>query len=132
MSAPGISESEWVVASIVWDAEGLTSVEIVSRLTAGVKWKLKTVNTFLTRLVSKGVLKAERDGRAFRYYAEIPREQCVKAASKSFLHRVFGGAAAPLLMHFCETTELTDDEIAKLREMLNKKSPASARRKRRS
>ena len=125
----GISDSEWVVASIVWEKEGLTATEITERLDAGVKWKLKTVNTFLTRLVAKGVLEAERDGRAFRYHALMPREHCVRAESRSFLKRVFGGAVEPLLVHFCETTELTSEEIASLRDLLNKKTPAKKRRR---
>lgn len=131
MTAPGISESEWVVASIVWEEEGLTATEVAARLAADVKWKPKTVNTFLARLVSKGVLATKRDGRAYRFHAKIPREQCVRAESKSFLKRVFGGAVEPLLMHFCETTELTGDEIENLRRLLNKKTPA-ARKKRRA
>lgn len=124
---PSISESEWTVASVVWGEEGLTSAEIAERLPKSVRWKLKTVNTFLTRLVSKGVLAAEPDGRAFRYSARIPRDRCVRAESESFLLRVFGGAAAPMLAHFCETADLSDEEIAELREILNRKAPTPAR-----
>ncbi len=122
---PSISESEWSVASVVWNEGGLTASEIADRLPAEIQWKLKTVNTFLARLVAKGVLVVERDARAFRYQAKIPRERCVRAESASFLQRVFGGAAAPLLVHFCETADLSDDEIAELRRILKKKTPAS-------
>lgn len=126
-SLPTISESEWTIASVVWDEGGLTAAEIAERLPRNVKWKLKTVNTFLARLVSKGVLTVEPDGRAYRYRAKIPRERCVKAESASFLKRVFGGAVAPMLMHFCETADLSDEEIAELRRILNRKTPASGR-----
>lgn len=122
MKRPSISESEWIVASVVWDHEGLTAVEIAERLAGRTRWKLKTVNTFLTRLVAKGVLVADRDGRAFRYFAEIPKERCIRAESESFLRRVFGGAAAPMLAHFCETADLSEDEIAGLRKILNRKT----------
>lgn len=118
--APSISDSEWVVASVVWEEGGLTATQIAERLTA--KWKLKTVNTFLTRLVGKGVLLAEREGRAFRYTARIPKEQCVRAESESFVKRVFGGAVAPMLAHFCEATDLTEAEVDELRQILNRKA----------
>ena len=121
MKPPSISESEWIVASVVWAQEGLTATEIAERLGGRTRWKLKTVNTFLARLVAKGVLVADRDGRAFRYSAGIPRERCVRAESESFLRRVFGGAAAPMLAHFCETADLSEDEIASLRKILNRK-----------
>jgi len=117
---PSISDSEWLVASVVWEEEGLTSAEIAERLATS--WKLKTVNTFLTRLVGKGVLAAEKDGRAFRYRALIPKERCVRGESESFLKRVFGGAVAPMLAHFCEVSDLTDEEIKELRKILADKS----------
>ena len=120
---PSISDSEWTVAAVVWDEDGLTAGEIAERLPKSVRWKLKTINTFLTRLVAKGVLTAERDGRAFRYHARISRERCVRAESKSFLQRVFKGAAAPMLAHFCETADLTPEQIEELRLILNRKSP---------
>jgi len=117
---PSISDSEWLVASVVWEEEGLTSTEIAERLATS--WKLKTVNTFLTRLVSKGVLAAKKDGRAFRYHALIPKDRCVRGESESFLQRVFGGAVAPMLAHFCETADLTEKEIKELRKILAEKS----------
>ncbi|HEX8296064.1 MAG TPA: BlaI/MecI/CopY family transcriptional regulator [Chthoniobacteraceae bacterium] len=124
---PHISQSEWSVASVVWAQERLTAAEIAEQLPKTVRWKLKTVNTFLARLVSKGVLEVERDGRAFRYRALIPRERCVRAESDSFLRRVFAGATAPMLAHFCETADLTEEEIAELRRLLNQKTPAPPR-----
>jgi hypothetical protein len=47
----------------------------------------------------------------------------VRAESKSFLQRVFKGAAAPMLAHFCETADLTPEQIEELRLILNRKSP---------
>src|SRR5208282_2754277 len=63
-------------------------------------WKAKTVNTFLTRLVDKGVLAADRRGRAFVYSASVSRENCIRTESESFLRRVFQGATGDLMVHF--------------------------------
>jgi BlaI family penicillinase repressor len=49
----------------------------------------------------------------------------VRAESDSFLQRVFGGAVAPLLAHFCEAADLSEEEIAELRRILKEKAPAS-------
>lgn len=116
---PRISESEWIVANIVWDNPGLTATEVLERLPAGVEWKQKTVNTFLTRLVEKGVFGTERVGKANAYHPLIAREACVQSAS--FLQRILGSAPAPMLAHFCETTPLTAEEIAQLRSILEER-----------
>lgn len=124
MNSPSISESEWLVASEIWLEEGLTAAEVAARLADKTAWKQKTVNTFLARLVTKGVLFARPEGRAFRYFPKIPREHCVRRESESFLQRVFGGAVAPMLAHFCETSDLSDKEVARLRKILKRKGKA--------
>jgi Predicted transcriptional regulator len=126
--SPSISESEWIVADVLWSEDGLTAAEVAARLPRS-GWKQKTVNTFLTRLVAKGVLTAEPDGRAYRYRVKVPRDRCVRAETESFVQRVFRGATAPLLAHFCETAELSDEEIERLRGILDSRLKGSERKK---
>jgi len=116
--APRISEAEWAVASVLWAAGPLTAVEVMERLPPGHSWAQKTVNTFLTRLVDKGVLRVERVGKANRYNARVSRDVCVREESRSFMDRVFGGAAAPTVAHFLEHADLSPREVAELQEIL--------------
>jgi len=120
--APRLSESEWIVANIVWEHPRSTASEIFRRIPEEVTWKPKTVNTFLARLAKKGVLGVERNARANVYYPKVDRSKCVQAESASFFHRVFRGAPAPMLAHFCETVDLDEEAIAKLRKILDEKS----------
>ena len=99
---PRISEAEWAVASVLWAAGPLTAVEVMQQLPTGHGWAQKTVNTFFTRLVEKGVLRVQRVGKANRYSARVSRDVCVKEESRSFMDRVFGGMAAPTVAHFLE------------------------------
>ena len=118
---PRISESEWIVANLVWDHPHITSAEILERLPKGIRWKQKTVNTFLARLSAKGVLGVTREGKANCYFPKLERSACVRAVSASFFERIFGGAAAPMLAHFCETAPLSDAEIADLTAILRRR-----------
>src|SRR5436305_5933338 len=97
---PNISSSEWEVMSVIWSKGALTAAEVFAALPAGHGWKQKTVNTFLTRLVDKGVLTVDKAEKAFVYRARIPREKCVQLEGESFLRRVFRGAAGDLVLHF--------------------------------
>ncbi len=122
---PRISETEWEVMRAVWAGHPATSAEIVARLAADdPTWHPKTARTLLARLVEKGALASEADGRAFRYRPLFAEAECVAAASDSFLDRVFGGALKPMLAHFVEHQDLSPAEIKELEELL-------ARRKRR-
>src|ERR1700749_4751163 len=118
---PRISESEWVVANIVWDQPRISSAEVLERLPKGVRWKQKTVNTFLTRLAAKGVLGIEKEGKTNRYFPKMERAACVQSVSASFFERIFGGAVAPMLAHFCQTAPLSAAEIADLEAILRQR-----------
>lgn len=109
--------------SVVWAKAPLTATEVFARLPHGHGWKQKTVNTFLTRLVEKGALSADKNEKAHVYTAKVDREKCVQAESASFLDRVFQGAAGNLVLHFCERADLTADEIRELKQLLKTRKP---------
>jgi BlaI family penicillinase repressor len=118
---PKISNAEWDVMSVVWAKAPLTATEVFAELPPGHGWKQKTVNTFLTRLVDKGVLAVDKRERAFVYTPRVPREKCVQTEGDSFLQRVFRGATGDLVLHFCERADLTSEEIRELEQMLRAK-----------
>jgi BlaI family penicillinase repressor len=121
MPPPRISAAEWEVMNVLWDRAPLSATEVFQQLPTGHGWKAKTVNTFLARLVKKGALRITRRDDLNAYLPLIKRQACVADEGDSFLHRVFQGAAGPLVMHFCERAELTNAEIAELEALLRAK-----------
>lgn len=118
---PKISSAEWDVMSVVWAKTAATAPEVFAALPHGHGWKQKTVNTFLTRLVDKGVLAVDRREKAFVYTARLPRDKCIQSESASFLQRVFRGATGDLVKHFCEQADLSAEEIRELEQLLKTK-----------
>ena len=116
-----ISPAEWEVLNVLWDKAPATAPEVFDALPDHTDWHQKTVNTFLTRLVGKGILNAQRDGRTNVYTPAKSREQCIRAESDSFAKRVFRGSLGPLLLHFVESAELTSEEIRELEQLLKQK-----------
>lgn len=120
MNTPRISDSEWEVMKAVWDHEPLTAVEVLKQLPHH-QWKQKTVNTFLTRLETKGVVRAERVGRANVYRSLMSEKQCRGVEGCQFLKKVFRGEVAPLMLHFIENEDLSENDVAELKQMLEKR-----------
>ena len=122
---PDISDAEWEVMKVLWEAPGaLTAGEVVSRLTSQTDWAPRTIKTLLGRLVKKkaaGVAVVE--GRHL-YRAAVTRDACRRAESRSFLDRVFDGRAAPAVMHLLDDTRLTPGEIEELKRLLDQKNPS--------
>jgi BlaI family penicillinase repressor len=84
-------------------------------------WSPRTVKTLLGRLLAKGALAHEPRGKAYVYRAAVQREDCVRQETESFLDRVFGGAAAPLLAHFVKRGRLSAEDVASLKKLLDEK-----------
>ena len=118
---PDISEAEWEVMQVLWDAPGLTANDVVDRVAGRRGWNPRTVKTLLNRLLAKKALRFEAEGNRYRYFPAVSREACVRTESRSFLSRVFGGAVAPLLAHFVNEAPLTADDIRRLREILERR-----------
>lgn len=130
---PKISETEWEVMRVVWAEHPITAADIVARLTAAdPTWHPKTTRTLLARLVEKKALDYTERGRVYVYEPRVSEQDCIAAASGSFLERVFGGALKPMLTHFIEQRRLSPQELAELRALLERpgKSPEKPSRTR--
>lgn len=117
---PKISDAEWEVVKVVWDHEPLTASEVLDRLPHD-QWKQKTVNTFLARLEAKGVIASERIGRANVYNSLLSESECRRVEGAHFLSKVFRGKAVPMMLHFIENEELSNDDIEELKQLLERK-----------
>jgi BlaI family penicillinase repressor len=113
-----ISEAEWQVMNVVWERQPVAAQDVVAALVAVTEWSPATIKTMLHRLVKKRALSFTQEGNRYLYRAAVRRGDCVRRASRSFLQRVFGGEAAPMLAHFVRSTRLTPDEIAELKRLL--------------
>jgi BlaI family transcriptional regulator, penicillinase repressor len=120
---PRISETEWEIMRVIWAApRPATATEIFRSLSSqDPTWHPKTARTLLTRLVSKKALSCNPQGRAYVYAAQVREEECVSAASDSFLERVFGGSLKPMLAHFVQHRKLSKKEIEELKRLLDGK-----------
>jgi BlaI family penicillinase repressor len=120
---PKISDTEWEVMRVVWAKHPVTAAEIIEQLSAeDPSWHPKTARTLLARLVQKKALEYDAQGRSYVYEPLVSEQECVAAASESFVDRVFGGSLKPLLVHFVERQELTPEDLRDLRRLLDERS----------
>jgi BlaI family penicillinase repressor len=128
--SPGISEAEWQVMRVLWaaGAAGASAADVIASVRGDTGWAATTVKTLLGRLVKKGAVRTEAGaGRGFAYAAAVSQDACVREESRSFLARVFDGAAAPAAMHLIRGAKLSRDEIEQLRAILDQKEQGRVR-----
>jgi BlaI family transcriptional regulator, penicillinase repressor len=116
--AERISDAEYAVMEVLWDQAPLTAAEVAERVDASRDWSVRTVKTLLSRLLSKGVLAHEEDGRRYLYRPQIDRCAYVTHESRKLVDRMFGGRITPLVAHFAEQRALTPEDIAEIETLL--------------
>ena len=113
-----ISEGEQVLMEVLWAESPLTAAEVTERIDPARDWSDRTVKTMLGRLLTKGALAHEEDGRRYLYRPAVAREDYVARESSRFVDRLFGGRAAPLVAHLAERQALSQSDIAELEALL--------------
>ena len=116
--AERISEGEQAVMEVLWADAPLTATEVAERIPDARKWSERTVKTMLGRLLAKGALVHEEDGRRYLYRPAVERADYASRETRRLADRLFGGRAAPLVAHLAAADGLTDQDIAELEALL--------------
>ena len=77
------SESEMQVLSALWDDAPQTATDLTNRIGKANGWTQATVKTLLARLVQKGAVTTEAEGRRYLYSPAIERAEAVGEAATS-------------------------------------------------
>lgn len=113
-----ISEAEHAVMEVLWEEAPLAASEVAERVDPARGWSARTVKTLLSRLLAKGALVHEEDGRRYLYRPAIAREDFVERESEKLLDRMFGGRVTPLVAHLAERNRLSPEDIAEIEALL--------------
>lgn len=116
---PTISDAEWRVMQVLWGKSPRTAADVVDVLADKQNWRPRTVKTMLNRLVKKGALTFEQDGKRYLYQPAVTREQAVRHEVGTLRDRVFDGAAAPMLSYLIEQQDLSREQIDELKRILD-------------
>ena len=115
-----ISDSEWEVIKVIWEAGPLTAGQIVTALEGQKHWRPRTIKTLLSRLVKKGAVKTLVQDKRYLYRAAITHQQAARQEARSFLSRVFDGALVPAVATFLKETDLSPADLQQLKDILEK------------
>lgn len=113
-----IGEAEYAVMEVLWEEAPLTAAEVAARVPAARGWSIRTVKTMLARLLAKGVLAHEEEGRRYLYRPAVVRADYVAQESGRLLDRMFGGRVTPLVAHLAARDRLTEADIAEIEALL--------------
>ena len=118
-----LSPAEFEIMEAVWaHAQELGISEVMQKVNTarpGDPVKRATIQVQLRRLEEKGWLKHRVDGRRFFYTATAGREAASAKMAGELTERVFDGSCAELVRCLFDSQEVSSDEIARIRSLLD-------------
>ena len=110
-----ISEAELEVMKVIWNEKRpVTSLDICEAFeTKG--WKKTTIGTFLTRLVEKGALSAEKQGKLYYYTPLISQKEYRKSQTKNLISSLYNGSVKDFAVSLFEEQSISDEELKELK-----------------
>ena len=116
-----ITAAEWEVMAAVWERAPVAASVVAEVLEGKKQWSLATVRTLLRRLVNKGALAQEAEGKRYIYRPLVSLEDCAKRESESFLDRVLGRTPSATVLQLVQKADLSRKDIQELRKILREK-----------
>ena len=116
-----ITDAEWEVMRVVWANDQVTSKKVISVLQKKMDWTQSTIKTILGRLVEKGVLNAEQEGRKFIYTANIEEKEAVRVYTEDIFNRICNKKVGNVIGSIIEDHVLSFDDIDRLEKILEMK-----------
>ncbi len=118
MRARGFGELEAVIMDRIWNRGATTTTvrEIFDELAAEREIAYTTVMSTMDNLHNKGWLAREKDGKAYRYWPTLTREEHSARLMREALDA--GGSPELVLNHFVE--QIGAEESARLRAALRR------------
>jgi len=107
------------VMSIVWRLGSATVNEVQEEL--GDRLAYTSVMTILKTLESKGHLRHEMEGRAYRYFPQVEPSAAGAKTLNRLLDKVYQGSRAMLVAELVSDERVSPEELRRMKELLDKR-----------
>jgi len=116
------TELELEILKVVWRIGPATVRQVREELAVVRDLAYTSVMTMMTIMTRKGYLKRTKDGRSFIYQATYKEQKASKSMLQDIVDRLFGGSTTAVMQHLLETSDLDDNELKQIRQLINRKS----------
>jgi len=113
-----LTEAELRLMKILWRRGESAVTDLVAALPADEPLAYNSVLTTIRILEQKGYVSHKQEGRAFVYRPRVAEDEAGRSEVRNVLSRFFGNSREQLVLSLLGDEEITEDELARLREMI--------------
>ncbi len=116
-----LPDSEFEIIKAIWDMESPITTNMLMEAIGNKKgWKMPSVISFLNRLMEKGFLSTEKNGKQRTYFPLISKEEYLKFEAENFIKSHHDNSILSLINTLYRGKKLTQREIEELETIINK------------
>ncbi len=121
MNIQQVSDSELELMKIIWDNDNTALYNHISETLTkqGKTWQKNTIITLLSRLVDKGLLKANKIKNRNEYNAIVSEVDYQASQTQTLLNKLYEGNAKGLISTLLQKDMLSKDDYEDLRNFWN-------------
>jgi BlaI family penicillinase repressor len=116
-----LGELQRAVLEAVWDLGEANVHQVREQLARRKNLAYTTVLTTMQKLEKAGWLTHRSEGKTYIYMPAQTREQADAGSVRGLLNRVFAGDALAMFQHLIREGNLTPDELAELKRLIEQK-----------
>ena len=110
-----LPDAEFDIMKVVWANEPpITTGIIMQQLGNEKKWKAQTAISFLLRLVERGFLRTEKNGKERTFFPLVSGDDYLKFETGNFIKQFHGNSFLNLVNTLYDGKTLTDGDIDEL------------------
>jgi len=117
-----LPDAEFDVMKVVWANEPpITTNIIMQQHGNGEGWKAQTAISLLLRLVERGFLRTEKNGKERTYFPLIEKEAYLKFETGNFIKQFHNNSLLNLVSTMYEDEALSDEDLDELLDFAKKR-----------
>ena len=117
-----LPDAEFDIMKVVWANEPpITTNIIMQQLGHKREWKPQTVISLMLRLVERGFIRTEKNGKERTYFPLISKADYLKFETSDFMERFHGNSFASLVATLYDGNKIKASDLDQLEEWLKEK-----------
>ena len=115
-----LSNSELFIMMKIWEEDRPLYLEEIIELLEEYNWAESTIRNFLSRIIDKGYLKVEKDGRK-NIYIPLVSQDYVNKKSKGIIEKLYDNSLKKFVVELYESNTIDYEELLELKDYLDEK-----------
>ncbi len=116
-----LSDIEWRIMQVLWKKGVVSIKEVWHALYPDGEKAYTTVQTYMERMIEKGLLHKEKIGLVNFYRALVDERTVIKQATEKFVSNIFNGSFGSLAAFLVDSDNLSFDDLERIKQLIEKK-----------